>query len=141
MLILDIQHRRRLLTSPKGGVSYAWDSWRTLVPLIVGIFGMAGFIFFEEYVAKEPLIRLDVFKNRTTSASYFGTVIHGMVLWCILYYLPLYYEAVKGQTPILAGVSLFPETFTVAPAAMVTGILITRWGRYRWAVSHLVDRF
>ena len=117
-----------------GGVSYAWDSWRTLVPLIIGIIGLIVFVVFEEYLAKEPLIRMDVFKNRTNAASFFETTIHGMILWCILYYLPLYYETVKGETPILAGISLFPETFTVAPAAMVTGILITKTGRYRWAI-------
>ena len=117
-----------------GGVSYAWDSWRTLVPLIIGLVGLVFFVVYEERFAKEPLIRMDVFKNRTAAASYFETTIHGMILWCILYYLPLYYETVKGETPILSGVSLFPETFTVAPAAMVTGVLITKTGRYRWAI-------
>ncbi len=117
-----------------GGVSYAWNSWRTLVPLIIGVVGLVFFVVYEEKFAKEPLIRMDVFKNRTAAASYFETTIHGMILWCILYYLPLYYETVKGETPILSGVSLFPETFTVAPAAMVTGILITKTGRYRWAI-------
>lgn len=117
-----------------GGVSYAWDSWRTLVPLIVGALGLVAFVLFEEYVAREPLIRLDVFKNRTASASYFQTTVHGIILWGILYYLPLYYEAVKGETPIVAGISLFPETFTVAPAAMATGIIISKIGRYRWAL-------
>jgi hypothetical protein len=37
--------------------------------------------------------------------------------------MPFYYEAVKGFSPILAGVSLFPQTFTVAPASVVTGII------------------
>lgn len=57
-----------------------------------------------------------------------------MILWCLLYYLPLYYEAVKGESPILSGVSLFPQTFTVAPAAVIVGILVSKTGRYRWAV-------
>ena len=123
-----------LLTMSKGGVSYAWDSWRTLVPLLIGVVGLISFIAFEEYVAKEPLIRLDVFKNRTAAASYFETTLHGLILWCLLYYLPLYYEAVKGETPILSGVSLFPQTFTVAPVSVATGITITKIGRYRWAI-------
>ena len=123
-----------LLTVCKGGVSYAWDSWRTLVPLLIGVAGLILFVIFEEYVAKEPLIRLDVFKNRTAAASYFETTIHGLILWCALYYLPLYYEAVKGETPILSGVSLFPQTFTVAPMAVVTGFIITKFGYYRWAI-------
>jgi hypothetical protein len=61
-------------------------------------------------------------------------VIHGLVLWCLLYYMPLYYEAVQGYSPIIAGVALFPDTFTVAPLAVVTGISITVTGHYRWAV-------
>jgi len=48
--------------------------------------------------------------------------------------MPLYYEGVKGYSPIIAGVALFPGTFTVAPMAVVTGIAITVTGRYRWAL-------
>jgi MFS family permease len=48
--------------------------------------------------------------------------------------MPLYYEAVQGYSPIISGVALFPDTFTVAPLAVVTGILITMTGHYRWAV-------
>ena len=117
-----------------GGVSYPWTSWRTLVPLIIGIVGLAVFIAYEMFIATEPLIRLSIFSQRTAAAAYFETVIHGMILWCLLYYAPLYYEVVKNESPILAGVSLFPETFTVAPAAVVTGIIITQIGRYRWAI-------
>jgi len=95
--------------------------------------GLIALLVFGEYVAKEPPIRPGIFKNRTAAASYFQTTVHGIILWGILYYLPLYYEAVKGETPIITGISLFPETFTVAPAAMVTGIVITKIGRYRWA--------
>ncbi|CAF9931189.1 MAG: hypothetical protein HETSPECPRED_007822 [Heterodermia speciosa] len=117
-----------------GGVTYAWSSWRTLVPLLIGLTGLTSFIIYEEFLTTEPLIPLTVFKNRTAAVSYLGTTIHGMILWCLLYYLPLYYEAVKGETPILSGVSLFPQTFTVAPAAVIVGILVSKTGRYRWAV-------
>jgi MFS family permease len=47
---------------------------------------------------------------------------------------PLYYEAVKGYRPIIAGVALFPATFTVAPMAIVTGQAITRTNSYRWTI-------
>jgi MFS family permease len=56
-----------------------------------------------------------------------------MLLWLILYFQPFYFEAVKGYSPILAGVSLFPQTFTVAPASIIAGIVIAVTGRYRWA--------
>ena len=104
------------------------------MPLIVGTVGLVGFVLFEEYVAPEPLIRLSVFKNRSAAVNYTGTVIHGMILWCLLYYEPLYYETVKGYTPIVAGISIFPETFTVAPVSVIAGIVVTITGRYRWAL-------
>ena len=117
-----------------GGVMYSWTSWRTLVPLIVGAFGLIGFCFFERYIAPEPVIRLSVFGNRTANLGYMFTMFQGICLWCLLYYQPLYYEAVKGYKPIIAGVALFPATFTVAPMAMVTGISITKTNAYTWSI-------
>jgi len=34
----------------------------------------------------------------------------------------------------MAGVGLFPQTLTVAPASVVVGILIAKMGKYRWSV-------
>ncbi|CAL5867238.1 uncharacterized protein PFLUO_LOCUS1453 [Penicillium psychrofluorescens] len=117
-----------------GGVSYAWDSWRTLVPLIVGTAGLLVFAFYEYRFASDPIIPPVIFQNRTATVSFIGSVLQGLILWCALYYMPLYYEAVKEYSPILSGVALFPETFTVAPSGLVIGILITVTGHYRWAI-------
>jgi hypothetical protein len=117
-----------------GGVMYPWDSWRTLVPLIVGFAGLIAFVLYEIYIAKEPMIRLAIFGNRSSSLVYLQTFIHGMILWSLLYYGPIYFEAVKGFSPILSGVAMFPETFTVAPASIIVGILTSVTGRYRWAL-------
>lgn len=117
-----------------GGVLYDWASWHTLVPLIIGAVGLAVFTYYEYRFASDPIIPPAIFQNRTAAVSYIGTVLQGLVLWCMLYYLPLYYEAVKEYSPVLAGVALFPESFTVAPTAIATGFLITSTGRYRWAI-------
>lgn len=117
-----------------GGVLFSWSSWHTLVPLILGICGTVGFVSYENRFPREPLVRLGVFRQRTAMVNYFGTFIHGIVLWCLLYYLPLYYEAVQNYTPIVVGVAVFPETFTVAPASVVVGIAVSKTGRFRWAI-------
>ena len=117
-----------------GGVMFAWSSFRTLVPLVLGICGLFGFVFFETYVVKTPLIPLGIFCSRTAVVNYIGTLVHGIVLWCLLYYLPLYYEAVKGYSPIIVGVAVFPETFTIAPVSILVGIAVSITGRFRWAI-------
>lgn len=117
-----------------GGVMYPWSHWRTLVPLLVSIAGLIAFIVWEERFATEPLIPFRVMKNRTAAANYLGTFLQGLILWCQLYYMPLYYEGVHNFSPIVSGVALFPTTFTVAPAAIFVGLLVTLTGRYRWAI-------
>ena len=117
-----------------GGVLFPWSSWRTLVPLILGIFGMIGFVILELYVVKEPLIPMHIFRYRSASINYFGTLTQGIILWSLLYYLPLYYEAVKGYSPLIVGVACFPETFTVTPASIFVGIIASKTGHYRWSI-------
>ncbi|KAI2785979.1 hypothetical protein POX_h09744 [Penicillium oxalicum] len=117
-----------------GGVSYPWSSWHTLVPLIVGAAGLLVFAFYETRYAKDPIVPPMIFRNRTATVSFMGSILQGLILWCTLYYLPLYYEAVKEYSPIVSGIALFPETFTVAPSAVVAGVLITVTGHYRWAI-------
>ncbi|KAJ4314260.1 hypothetical protein N0V94_006529 [Neodidymelliopsis sp. IMI 364377] len=116
-----------------GGVQYPWDSWHTLVPLVVCGSGMIAFVLHQEFLAPNPLIRTSIFKNMSAAILFMATIMHGIILWAILYYMPLYYQAVKGMGPILTGVAMFPWTFTVAPASVATGIAIAVTGTYRWA--------
>ncbi|RMZ85099.1 hypothetical protein DV738_g70, partial [Chaetothyriales sp. CBS 135597] len=117
-----------------GGVMYPWSSWRTLVPLLIGAAGLACFVLYEKFLAPQPSIPLSIFANRTANTAFFTTVLHGILLWCLLYYQPLYYEAVKGYKPVIAGIALFPSTFTVAPIAVISGFSITKLNRYRWCI-------
>ena len=66
--------------------------------------------------------------------NYIGTLIQGIVIWSIVYSIPLDYEAVKGYTPTIVGVAVFPETFIAAPAAVAVGVAISKSGRFHWAI-------
>jgi hypothetical protein len=113
---------------------WSWGYWRTLVPLILGFAGLFAFAPYALYIAKEPMVRFSIFNNWSSRLVYFQTFIHGIILWSLLYYLPIYYEAVKDFSPILTGVAVFPETFTVAPASIVVGITTSITGKYKWAL-------
>ena len=117
-----------------GGVMFPWSSWRTLVPLVLGAFGIGGFVLYEALVPQEPLVPLAIFRQRTAYVNYFATFTHGVVLWCLVYYLPLYYEGVKDYSPTIVGVAVFPETFTIAPISIAVGVAISKMGRFRWAL-------
>ncbi|KAE8406548.1 major facilitator superfamily domain-containing protein [Aspergillus pseudonomiae] len=123
-----------LLPLTWGGVMYTWNSWHTILPLVLGLGGLAAFVAYEKLFAVNPLIPLHIFQDLSSSFNYMGCFLHGMLLWSMLYYLPLYYQAVLGYKPIISAVALLPETFTVAPASGLVGILIALRGHYRWEI-------
>lgn len=117
-----------------GGVMYAWSSWHTLVPIIVGVFGLCVFVIHQAKFATHTLLPLAIFRNKDSNIAYFLTFIHGIILWSILYYMPLFFEGAHDFTPILAGVSALPQSLTVVPCAMVVGVVAAKTGHYRWAL-------
>lgn len=114
-----------------GGVQYSWSSWHTLVPLILGAIGLIGFAFYEKFPS-HPIIRLDlIIGNYNMAYSLFAALINALIVYGSLYFLPLYYEGVHGYNPVVAGIALFPATFTVAPTAIISGIVITKTGDFK----------
>ncbi|KAI5465732.1 major facilitator superfamily domain-containing protein [Mariannaea sp. PMI_226] len=117
-----------------GGVMYDWTSPRTFVPLAVGGVGIIAFGFHimnsTKYSRCDPLIRPSLFASLTSITGYCITIIHGIIAWCLLYYIPLYHE-VRGSSPLAAGEALLPFTATVAPGAIIIGLLVTKTGLYR----------
>jgi hypothetical protein len=62
-----------------------------------------SFVAYERLLAVEPMMPSTIFASWDLRITYFTTVIHGMILWSLLYYMPLYYEAVKGYSPLITG--------------------------------------
>lgn len=123
-----------LLAITWGGVMFAWSSWRTLVPLILGLFGLSLFLLWEAFFAQTTLLPLRIFANPSTSIAYFLTFIHGIILWAILYYMPLFFEGAQDFTPLHAGLSALPQSLTVVPCAMLVGLIAAKTSHYRWAI-------
>lgn len=54
-----------------------------------------------------------------------------LTLYIIPDYLPVYYQACKDASPIGSGVDLFGLAFTLLPVGAVSGLSVTKSGRYR----------
>ena len=63
-----------------GGVQFPWSSFRTLVPLLIGILGIGLTFTWESRGAKQPFIRLLIFDSFSTIAFYFGALVQGLLV-------------------------------------------------------------
>jgi hypothetical protein len=117
-----------------GGTQYPWSSWQTLVPLLLGVAGMIGFCVWEVMTSGATLIPMSIFLDRSAAVLYLGSFFHGIILWSLVYYMPEYFQSVKGYSAVMSGVAALPQTLTVVPCAVGVGIIVGKTGRYRWAI-------
>lgn len=117
-----------------GGVQFPWASPRTFIPIMTGILGVTAALIWERYGAREPFLRHSCFCSSSAIVAYLCAFIQGLVLFCALYYLPIYFLAVVFSTPIGAGVKLFSASSLMLPGSAMVSVLITRLARFRWAI-------
>ncbi|QRV88142.1 major facilitator superfamily transporter [Ceratobasidium sp. AG-Ba] len=113
------------------GARYSWSSVQVLAPLIIGLVGLSVALGYEFTFAVEPIIPRELVSNMTSLSGYLATFFHGIVVTAILYFLPVYFQASRGDSPIKSGIDLFGVAFTIAPAAIVTGISTAIFKKYR----------
>lgn len=114
------------------GNEYPWASAAVLAPLIIGIALLGVFIMVEAKLVALPLIPLRIFKNKTVASSMAATFFSGMIFYSALYYLPTYFQVVRGTSPIRSGVLLLPLVTVQTVASFASGILVSKTGDYYW---------
>src|SRR5207244_13510162 len=94
--------------------------------IVAGGVLLAAFVFVEARAA-EPILPLEIFRNRIFSVTSAIGFIVGVGLFGAVTYLPLYLQDVKGHSPTTSGLLITP---------MMAGLLITSIGR-----GQLISRF
>ncbi|CAK7231062.1 hypothetical protein SCUCBS95973_007785 [Sporothrix curviconia] len=113
-----------------GGVMYPWKSAAVISMIVIGALTLVVFAFIEARVARYPIIPLRLFRSRVAIASFVCCFFHGIVFVSGSYYLPLYFQAVVGATPLLSGVYVVPYSIGLSITGAVTGLAIKKTGKY-----------
>lgn len=113
-----------------GGITYPWSSATVVCLIVFGVVVVGVFFLIEWRVAPYPLMPLDLFSKRSNLAALSTCFFHAFVFIAGNYFLPLYFQAVLGATPILSGVYLLPQAVALSFMSMFTGIFIKKTGQY-----------
>jgi MFS family permease len=113
------------------GNLYSWSMWETIVPLVIGLFVLLGFAFYEAR-PHTPLFPHRVFKSQTSVMTLLTGTVHGLIIYPAITYLPLFFQAVRLQTPLQSAVSLLPACCGVVGFALLSGVAVELSRRYLW---------
>ncbi|KAK0732343.1 major facilitator superfamily domain-containing protein [Apiosordaria backusii] len=116
------------------GTQFPWNSYQTLVPIIVGIVGILLSVMYEIHVPALPFLRVSVFNSLSAVLVYVCTAVHGFLLFSHLFYIMFYYQSIKAINPTMVAVIMVAVNLVLFPASIVTGLMITRFGSFLWAI-------
>lgn len=115
-----------------GGNILPWTSPRVLTPLILGLFGLPLFFWYEAAPSiQDPVLPTRLFANRTSIIIFIATFLNAVILYWLLFFLPVYFQAMLGSSPARAGVQMLPAVLVSIPGAILAVILLSRFGRYK----------
>lgn len=121
-----------LVSLSTGGADYPWVHAATLVPLFIGLTGLIAFPLWENSRwCQHPIMPSSIFSNRTSAAAFVLTTIHGSLTYGVQFFLPPFFQAVKGSSPTRSGVEVLPTTLVIVVMAAIGGPLLSAWGKYR----------
>ncbi|MGY1782032.1 DHA2 family efflux MFS transporter permease subunit [Geodermatophilus sp. SYSU D01036] len=112
------------------GDRFAWASVETALFLVGSALAIVAFVV-TELRAAEPIVPLRLFRDRTTTLAILASVAIGVAMFGSTVFLGQYLQISRGYSPTAAGLLTIPMVGGLLLSSTVSGILITRHGRWK----------
>ncbi|HWE47147.1 MAG TPA: MDR family MFS transporter [Caulobacteraceae bacterium] len=122
-----------LALSGRGGENEAAAAWSSQQLLILyGVFGASLLLFLiTEWLFPEPILPLGLFKTPVFTWSNIAAFIVNMAFMGVMLFVVLYLQLGLGVPPARSGIAMLPLLFGLIGAAIISGRLVTKTGRYK----------
>lgn len=107
------------------GQSAGWAPWIWAV-IVAGIGFMVAFVYWQSINTREPLIPLDIFRDRDFSLSTVGVAVIGFAATAMVLPLMFYAQAVCGLSPTRSALLMAPMAITSGLLAPIVGRIVDR---------------
>jgi EmrB/QacA subfamily drug resistance transporter len=119
-----------LVPTSLGGTTLAWGSWQVITMYAAGLVALVGFVLVERR-AVEPVLPLRLFRSSLFTLSNVAAFMVSVMMFGAMIYLPVYAQGVLGASATNSGLILMPMSVAMIGLSIVSGLVITRTGRYK----------
>ncbi|HYH31229.1 MAG TPA: MDR family MFS transporter, partial [Pseudonocardia sp.] len=112
------------------GNQFAWGSTTSLTLAGLGVV-LIGLALVVETRAKEPIIPLRMFRDRTTALATIASVSVGVAMFGGAVFLGQYFQIARGYSPTVAGMFMLPMIIGSMISSTGSGWLISRYGKWK----------
>ena len=110
-----------------GGAQYEWGSPQVIGALVLGGIMSVAFVFIEAR-AEQPIMPLDIYKNRMVSVSLIAGFLTGFGMFGAIIFIPLFFQGVLGASATSSGSFLTPMMLGIVFGAAISGQILSRTG-------------
>ena len=121
-----------LLLGLDRGSNDSWSAIITIASLCISFPLFFLFVFVELKVAAEPFAPGRIIFERSLIPCYLCNFFAFGSWMAVLFYIPLFYQAVDRFSATQAGIRLLPNVVAAVSGSLFGGLLIQRTGRYYW---------
>jgi EmrB/QacA subfamily drug resistance transporter len=104
-----------------------WGSGKTLGLGALSLVLLAAFVVIERRT-RQPLVPFSIFRMRTLRGANIVSLLVGMSLFSMFFFISLYMQQVLGYDALKAGVAYLPLALMIIISAGVASVLVTRIG-------------
>lgn len=119
-----------LLALQWGGVKYPWGSGRVVALFVVGGVLFLGFITVQWWKQENATVPPRIMRNRTVWASTLYAFGLGASFFIGVYYIPIWFQAVRGTSAVGSGIRNLPMMLSAVLVSILAGVLVTAQGHY-----------
>ncbi|PRH76731.1 MFS transporter [Streptomyces solincola] len=117
------------------GDKYDWISWQTYA-MVGGSIVLGALFLLVESKASEPIIPLRLFRNRTITLASIASLFVGIAMFAGTVFFSQYFQLARDKSPTMSGVMTIPMIGGLFVSSTVSGLVITRTGRWKaWLVT------
>jgi EmrB/QacA subfamily drug resistance transporter len=109
---------------------FGWVSWQSGVMVGAGVILLAVAVWVESRAA-EPVVPLQIVKQRTTALSILASLSVGMALFGGAVFMGQYFQIGRGYSPTEAGLLTTPLMAGILVSSTISGRLVSRSGKIK----------
>lgn len=119
-----------LLALQWGGLEYKWSDARIIVLIILSGLLFIAFVIDQRWRGDTAMVPGHIFFNRSVLAGAWLSFFNGASMQTLLFYLPIWFQAIKGSSAIRSGIMTLPLVIGIVIASLSAGILTKKLGYF-----------
>jgi hypothetical protein len=131
-----------------GGSVWPWNSAVVISLLTLGSVFFVAFLFIEWKVASLQMLPLRLFTSLSRVTLFMQNFLFGFVWQADLYFLPIYYQDVRGYSPIRSALLQLPLLLMQSAGGVISGPMMSFLARSalspiccEWKTDGIIDTY